>query len=172
MARPALSYFSGLRVCVSRLGGGRGGKNVIRAGVSTGIYSLSPLRTTCCARMWGKTRCHTHPCLVDHPENTSFASLHGCGTRRVVTSWPLQEVYGLTKFRLESARKRCRRLGSSTVNIQKCRMLQSFLPFCLVRFVIDSAFSQGFGNVQQQALCTKSKAHDRRRYPGFRALYL
>ena len=80
-----------------------------------------------------------------------------CGTRRVVTSVqslrrPLQEVYGLTKFRLESARKRCCHLGFSTVH-SKNSLGQGVAPFCVMRFAANSAFSQGSEPCARQAIC-------------------
>ena len=84
-------------VWVGAGGGGGGGMNVLRAAAAhiTGIYSVSPLRTACCARMWSKTRCHKHPCLWrpcrKHWYLQRFClfiqhTVLVCGTRRVVSS--------------------------------------------------------------------------------------
>ena len=63
---------------------------------NTGVFTAFLLLcTTYCARMWSKTRCHTHPCLWrpcpkhGYLQHFCFFVQHtaqGCGARHVVTS--------------------------------------------------------------------------------------
>ena len=128
--------------------------------------ALLPLCTIYCASMWNKTRCHKLPCLWrpcrKHWYLQRFAFLYSILCKDAQQD-ALSQAYealaglcrkcnGLTKFRLKSARKRCRHLGFSTVNLKKHVLFRGFLPFCLMRFAVHCAFFQGLGNVQQQAI--------------------
>ena len=150
--RPAfkpLFWFEGL--CFSFGWGGGEARHSYCCGNAqiTGLYSVSPrpcqkhwyLQRFCPfvqhtgARMWNKTRCHK--CTKPWPASAGSAG-------------PDKGFVGGLR---ENAATRVQHWKPEKMHSR----LQGFGPFCCMRCAVNTAFSQGFGNVKQQDRCTNAR---------------
>ena len=126
----------------------------------------------CATYCTSKTRCHKHP-WIWRPCPKHWRLQRFClfvqHTVQVVEQDALSQAYkalaGLCRKCIRSPDKVsfgvCTKTLPppvfSTVNLNKHVLFRVFWPFCLMCFAIDSVFSHGFGNVQQQAICKNSR---------------